>query len=400
MPKIYVVATPIGNIKDITLRAIEILKGIEIIACEDTRNAKKLLQLISIDHTKKKYIVYNDFASQKTRDSILEHSKKQDVVLISDAGSPLISDPGYKLIRFALENHIDVECIPGPSSVIAALTMSGLPTDSFYFYGFLDSESKFKKKIANIKSTIIIFESTKRIIKTIDFLGKYLSEDTWCAVSFELTKKFENTFRGPLSLVLKNLKAEPVLKGECVITVDTRLKETEASCLFYKIPVDEMIKHHIYKGSKNALVELNAFNKFLVNESDQQIKIKKNELYQHVLDLKSENYVYGLEGESKACEFLKEHDYIIVYRRQKTPHGEIDIIAKQNQELVFFEVKSSAIKDKTYYALSEKQKLNIKKSVLYILEKEIFLYKSIRVDFISVNQGEINHIKSIIEFDM
>jgi len=215
--KLYIVATPIGNLNDITLRAIEVLKSVDLIACEDTRHSSILLKHLDL---KKPLLSFHSHSGQAKVEKIIQHLKKgDDVALISDAGTPGISDPGYVLIQAALENKIDVIPIPGASAVITALCASGLPTDKFVYLGFLPvkkGRQKILKSMADEERTIVFYESPHRLLKTIGELKKYLKPDTKITIAKELTKIHETFFRGTLEELSEKLPAGKP-KGEYVV---------------------------------------------------------------------------------------------------------------------------------------------------------------------------------------
>ena len=211
------ISLPIGNSKDITLRALDYLSNVDEIYCEDTRVTNKIL---SIHKIKKELKTYHDHNGSKIRPIILEKIKNgKSVGLVSDAGTPLISDPGYKLVSDAIANNLYVTSAPGVSSPIAALTMSGLPTNNFLFLGFLPIKAQQRKNILknikNLKSTIIIFESAKRINKTLIELKTILGNRR-IALCREMTKRFEEVVTGNLD-ELTNTMAQKKIKGEIVL---------------------------------------------------------------------------------------------------------------------------------------------------------------------------------------
>ncbi len=217
---LYIVSTPIGNLKDITHRAIEVLETADIIAAEDTRRTGRLLKHFEI---KNKLIAYHDFnKEEKTPKLISALFKGENIALVSDAGTPGISDPGYYLINRAIENEIQVVPIPGASAILTALVGSGLPTDKFTFLGFFPKKEKKKEKtleeIKDFSGTTIFYESPHRILKTLDFLSKNIPESR-CCVGRELTKKFEEFIRGTVQQVNDNLKERKTIKGEIVLLV-------------------------------------------------------------------------------------------------------------------------------------------------------------------------------------
>ena len=215
---LYIVSTPIGNLSDITYRAIETLESVNIIAAEDTRKSRILLSHYNVKTRTISYFEHNKF--QKI-DKIKQVLKKGDsVALITDAGTPGISDPAYKLIRKAIEIGCKVESIPGPSAVIASLVSSGLPTDRFIFEGFLPPKKGRKRRMENLKeetATIVIYENVNRLQKTIKQLLDIMG-DRPAVICRELTKLHEETIRGTLSSLL-NLLNDRKLKGECVLLI-------------------------------------------------------------------------------------------------------------------------------------------------------------------------------------
>lgn len=217
---LYIVATPIGNIKDITLRALEILQAVDIIACEDTRTSQKLLSHYGIHQ---KTISYHDHSTDRTREHLLGLiAEGKSVALISDAGTPLISDPGYKLVRTAQENGLLVTTLPGASSVPAALTLSGLPTNRFLFEGFLPPRSQARitalTPLKPIPATLVFFEAARRLPETLaDMLSVFGNREV--AVMREITKLYEETRRGTLETLLAYYTENGAPKGEVVLVV-------------------------------------------------------------------------------------------------------------------------------------------------------------------------------------
>jgi len=218
MGKLYVVSTPIGNLKDITLRALEVLQSVNFIACEDTRRTSILLNHYKIEG--KKLLSYYEPKESVQVPKIVKLLEKEDVALVTDAGTPSISDPGYKLIRACIEKGIPVEVIPGPSAVISALVGSGLPTDRFTFVGFLPKKglTNFLEELKAYKdSTIIAFESPNRLIKTLENIKEVYGDNTTVCVARELTKVHEEYIRGRVVEVLNELSRRGEIKGEIVI---------------------------------------------------------------------------------------------------------------------------------------------------------------------------------------
>ena len=216
--KLFVVATPIGNLQDISFRAVETLKKVNCIFAEDTRTSKKLINHYDIDT---KLYSYHDHSSEKEIARLLDILKDhKDVALISDAGTPTISDPGYSLIRQCINEGIDVIPIPGASALTAAISASGLPSDAFTFIGFLPTKKGRKKKISsleNLDMTIVLFESPHRLIKTLNQLKEALGERP-IVVARELTKLYEEIIRGNFSSTIEFFETKKI-KGEIVIMI-------------------------------------------------------------------------------------------------------------------------------------------------------------------------------------
>ena len=213
---LYLVSTPIGNLEDITFRAINILKSVDLIAAEDTRRSKILLSKYDINTKMISYFEHNKFQRLQQIEEILKNNK--DVAVITDAGTPAISDPAYKLVRKAIEIGSRIEAIPGASAVLTALVSSGLPTDRFLFEGFLPPKKGRKKRIENFKNieaTIIIYENNNRLKRTVNQLLEVLG-DRPAVLCRELTKVYEEIVRGTLSS-LKDILENKKLKGECVL---------------------------------------------------------------------------------------------------------------------------------------------------------------------------------------
>jgi conserved hypothetical protein TIGR00096 len=218
MGKLYVVGTPIGNLKDITFRAIEVLQSVNFIACEDTRRTSILLNHYKIEG--KKLLSYYEPKESVQVPKIIKLLEKEDVALVTDAGTPSISDPGYKLIRACIEKGVPVEVIPGPSAVITALVGSGLPTDRFTFVGFLPKKglNNFLEELKAYKdSTIIAFESPNRVVKSLEAIKETYGDNTTVCVARELTKLHEEYIRGRVVEVLEELNKRGEIKGEVVI---------------------------------------------------------------------------------------------------------------------------------------------------------------------------------------
>jgi 16S rRNA (cytidine1402-2'-O)-methyltransferase len=216
--KLFIVSTPIGNLKDITLRAIETLNEVDFILCEDTRVTSVLMKQYNII---KQLISFNAVSEIKKIPAIIERlNNGQSYALVSDSGTPAISDPGIRLISEAIKNDIDIISIPGATALISALTVSGVPTDSFVFEGFLPQKKGRQKKLKQLveeERTIVLYESSHRIVKLIDELIEYFP-DRFVVVCRELTKKFEEYWRG-YPAELKASLNEKTIKGEFVVVI-------------------------------------------------------------------------------------------------------------------------------------------------------------------------------------
>ena len=215
---LYIVATPIGNLQDITYRAVEILKNVSFIATEDTRHSRKLLSHFNINKSLISYFEHNEL---KRIPQIINKIKEGvDCALITDAGTPGISDPAYKLIRRAIDENIKVESIPGPNAVITSLTASGLPTDRFLFEGFLPNKKNRKSKLERLKkedATLIFFDNPNRLRRTLKDIQIFLG-DRPAVIAREMTKIHEEYIRGTVSQLISYTEKNK-LKGECVLLI-------------------------------------------------------------------------------------------------------------------------------------------------------------------------------------
>lgn len=220
MSKLYLIPTPIGNLEDITLRALRILKEVDVILAEDTRTSSKLLKHYEIN---KKLVAHHQHNEHKTLDRIIDSIKNGEVMaLISDAGTPAISDPGFLLVRECIKNDIEIECLPGATAFVPALVNSGFPCDKFIFEGFLPHKKGRQtrlKLLAEETRTIIFYESPHRLLKTLKQFAEYFGEERQASVSRELTKIHEENIRGTV-VELVNYYETHTLKGEIVIIVD------------------------------------------------------------------------------------------------------------------------------------------------------------------------------------
>ena len=217
---LYLVPTPIGNLADITLRALEVLRSVDVIACEDTRHSKVLLSHYGIDTPT---ISYHEHNERKQAPRLVERMQADEsVAVVTDAGSPALSDPGFYLVRLCRQHQIVVEALPGPTALIPALTASGLPCERFAFEGFLPARrgrSQRLQALADEWRTMVFYEGPHRLVRTLQDLGKTVGLDRVATVSRELTKKFEETREGTLGELAAYYAAEPRIRGEFVVVV-------------------------------------------------------------------------------------------------------------------------------------------------------------------------------------
>jgi 16S rRNA (cytidine1402-2'-O)-methyltransferase len=230
---LFIVATPIGNLKDISERALEVLKTVSLIACEDTRTSSKFLQHYGISTHTRSLHQHNEH--HKVEQFIRHLDAGQDLALITDAGMPGISDPGFLAVRAAHISSHTVSVIPGADAVTTALISSGLPSDSFYFHGFLPHKKGRQKQwdfLANMPCTLVVYESPHRILKFLTEATTYLGEDRYVAVCRELTKAFEEIVRGKLSEVVPIFENRAKIKGEiCVVIAPPNYQEEQTEAL-------------------------------------------------------------------------------------------------------------------------------------------------------------------------
>ena len=272
---LYIIATPIGNSDDITLRAINLLKNLEVIACEDTRITSKLCKIHNIE-CKKKLISYHEHNSTKMIPKIIDLLMKgTDIGFVSDAGTPLISDPGYKLVRCAIENNILIKSVPGASAMSAAISISGISTDQFIFIGFLPKKKSLKfKKIEQadlINSSIIIFESSKRLISTLKDLLSVLGNRK-VSILREITKIHEENIFGTFNSVINSLRKKNI-RGEIVIVIE---KNESMNKINEKEKIISMLEESMKKNS--------------ISEASKEIAkktlLKKDNIYKLALKIK------------------------------------------------------------------------------------------------------------------
>jgi 16S rRNA (cytidine1402-2'-O)-methyltransferase len=271
MAVLYVVATPIGNLEDISPRAIRVLREVKLIAAEDTRKTRHLLSHFEIKTPMTSYYEHNKMTKL---DNILETLQENDIALVSDAGMPGISDPGYELVKAAAERHIDVIPIPGPSAIISALAVSGLPTDSFKYIGFLPGKSSGRQHalqdVVNEPGTIIMLEAPHRLHAALDDILLVLG-DRKIAVCRELTKLHEETFRGTVSTAISHF-TEP--RGEFTIVIEGKGNDAKPEVT---LDVESML-HDLYLKGATA--------KEAITRVAGETGLKRKELYQAWLEMK------------------------------------------------------------------------------------------------------------------
>lgn len=223
MGKLYIVPTPVGNLEDITFRAIRVLKDADLILAEDTRTSSFLLKHFQIEN---KLASFHKFNEHKSLNAFIERLKGGDTIaLISDAGTPSISDPGFLIVRECVNNDIDIECLPGATAFVPALVVSGLPSDRFIFEGFLPQKKGRQKRWLELSSeerTVILYESPFRLIKALEEIVQFLGADRRISVSREISKIYEETTRGTAAEVLAYYKTKTV-KGEIVVVIGGKI---------------------------------------------------------------------------------------------------------------------------------------------------------------------------------
>ncbi len=273
---LYVVATPIGNLNDITFRALEIFEKVALVAAEDTRHTKKLLAHFNL---KSRLVAYHEHNEEQSAKGIIAKLKSgSSVALVSNAGTPTVSDPGYRLINAAINENITVVPIPGVSAAITALSASGLPSDRFCFIGFLPAKSKKRiealKKLDDLDSTLIFYESPRRIIPVIEDMINVFG-DRYAVLSREMTKTYEEFLRGKFSALLNELNARQAIKGEITLLVSGEKIEKP----FCFEDIRQQVEAELQNEKTGVLQLARKFSK-ATGES-------KNMLYDKILELKS-----------------------------------------------------------------------------------------------------------------
>jgi len=245
-PTLYLIPTPIGNMEDITIRALNTLKMVDVVFCEDTRVTGQLLKYYDIS---KKLISSHQYNEANNKQKLLEYlGNNLNVGLVSDRGTPIISDPGYELAKFAIEEGYNVVSLPGATALIPALTSSGISPMPFYYYGFLNSKDSARRKelefLKNIDATLILYEAPHRINKTLKDLGNILGNNRKMSISREITKKYEEIYRGTIGELIEQSNE---YKGELVIVVEGNKSTTE----YKSLTVEEHVNLYIEDGKSS-----------------------------------------------------------------------------------------------------------------------------------------------------
>lgn len=274
---LYVVATPIGNLADISQRALEVLTQADVIACEDTRVTRKLFALLSLD-ANKPFITYQDHNEEQQAQKLIDLiSEGKSLALVSDAGSPLISDPGYKLVRKCREQGVKVWTVPGCCAVISALQLSGLPTNRFMFAGFIPNKEKAREdlfqELCEINSTLVFYETAQRIEKTLGVAKKYF-QNREIAVAREITKLYEECLNGTAEELILHFENNPP-KGEMVLMVAPP-DEPSAADLDVEALLKEKLKNMTLKSAVKEIADTYHLNKNNVYEL--ALKLKNDQL--------------------------------------------------------------------------------------------------------------------------
>jgi 16S rRNA (cytidine1402-2'-O)-methyltransferase len=271
-PSLYLVGTPIGNLEDITLRALRVLKEVDVIACEDTRQTQKLLNHYAIATRTTSYHEHNEMT--KSAELVKEMQEGASVALVTDAGMPGISDPGYRLVALATRHHVPVVPIPGASAFLSALVASGLPTDSFRFNGFLPAKRGERRaameEVKNSSRTQIFYEAPHRIVEALEDVVEILGKPRHVAVARELTKVHEEFLRGKAAEVLENLKSRDAVKGEITLLIARAEEDAQA---------DALVRPGIRQRVAEIMAEEKVDEKAALKKAAKERGISKSEAY-------------------------------------------------------------------------------------------------------------------------
>ena len=275
---LHILATPIGTANDITIRALNILRDADILVAEDTRVLRKLMEIHGINLNGRKVLSYHDHNGEAQRPKIIALlTEGKAVAYASDAGTPLIADPGFSLAKIAIQNNIRVHAAPGASAVLTALCLAGLPTDNFFFGGFLGSKSsqrlKNLEKIQDLDATLVYYESPKRTLSTLRDISKIFGNGRSISVCREMTKKFEEVIRGDVDEIINEIESRNTFKGEVVIVMGPPSKK-------------EISDDDISSALKIALQEYRI--KDAASQISEQFGVSKKRTYEIALKIKTE----------------------------------------------------------------------------------------------------------------
>jgi len=277
-PALFLVATPIGNLEDITLRALRTLKEVDVIACEDTRQTQKLLNHFAISTRTTSYHEHNEMT--KAAELVKEMQEGASVALVTDAGMPGISDPGYRLITLAIQHHVPVVPVPGASAFLAALVASGLPTDSFRFSGFLPAKrGERRAALEAVKSsprTQVFYEAPHRIVETLEDVVEALGGTRHVVVAREVTKIHEEFLRGRATEVLESLKAREAVKGEITLLIG-KAEEGDA-----RVGTDAFVRPSVRQRVEQIMAEEKVDEKAALKKAAKERGVSKSEAYREM----------------------------------------------------------------------------------------------------------------------
>jgi 16S rRNA (cytidine1402-2'-O)-methyltransferase len=272
-PALYLVATPIGNLEDITLRALRVLKEVDVIACEDTRQTQKLLNHFAISTRTTSYHEHNEIT--RSAELVKEMQEGASVALVTDAGMPGISDPGYRLITLAIRHHVPVVPVPGPSAFLAALVASGLPTDSFRFSGFLPAKRGERRAalelIRTSPRTQVFYEAPHRIVEALTDVVEILGETRNVVVAREVTKLHEEFLRGSAGEVLKNLKSRDTVRGEITLLIGKAQEDAR-----------DVVRRSVRQRVQQIMADENVDEKAALKRVAKERGISKSEAYREM----------------------------------------------------------------------------------------------------------------------
>jgi 16S rRNA (cytidine1402-2'-O)-methyltransferase len=277
-PALYLVATPIGNLEDITLRALRVLKEVDVIACEDTRQTQKLLNHYAIATRTTSYHEHNEMT--RAAELVKEMQEGASVALVTDAGMPGISDPGYRLISLAIRHHVPVVPIPGASAFLAALVASGLPTDSFRFSGFLPAKrGERRAALAAVKSsprTQVFYEAPHRVLEALEDVVEVLGEARHVVIAREVTKLYEEFLRGRAGEVLQTLKSRDAVKGEITLLIG-KPEESDA-----RGAADALVRPSVRQRVEQIMAEERVDEKAALKKVAKERGVSKSEAYREL----------------------------------------------------------------------------------------------------------------------